>query len=376
MAFDPRGGSVEIPPQFRPTEESLRLGEAFGSLGFADADVLVQEPAVVATEDAPLTPDSDDTDIHGNDTAAVGAVTDHARKLDDTIAGYVHLANVTGGDVNQSLIISDGRLAQGGDGGDARNRRDQRRAQQQVTDQMLLAQMEYHQQMADQIGDYLAEGNFAVGADGRLENEEMEQQLREYERRNGLPEGSIDRHDAAAVRDALEDQEEWHRTQAAEAGQEIRQRQGIAADVRSGVSAADAVAGQSDEAVFDAARQLAQDSAEDAREVYEAAGISEDEVDLNVEIAADGGFGSILAENPPDLASLTIPDFEDQPQTDQVAAAPVAEDGERSIDPADGERSGPVITPAFTVASVGEGSEPAVPAPPESDAPPPFPGFS
>lgn len=360
MAFDPRSGSAEIPPQFRPTEESLRLGEAFGLLGFADADVLqpVQEPAVATSEDAPVTPDNHGTDIHGNDIAAVGAVTDHARKVEETIGGYVHLANVTGGEVNQSLIISDARLTQGGDGGDARNRREQRRAQQQVTDQVLLAQMEYHQQMADQIGDYLAEGNFAVGADGRLENEEMEQQLREYERRNGLPEGSIDRHDADAVRDALEDQEEWHRTQAAEAGQRLSAARDISADLDAGASVSEAVAGQSTEVTDDAAWQESQDNPEGASDILEATGHTERE---STRVVADSAaFADALAGNGNPLFS------QDQPDQEDVAA----------LTPVEEERVGPVITPEFRVASIGDEGPPEGPAPTsDNDAPPPFPGF-
>ena len=316
----------------------------------------------------------DRTDVHGNDREAVGHTHDVARREDDTVLAYARHSNVTGADFNGSVRENEALIAQDGDGSRASERR-ARRAAQQTADQILLAQMNAHFEAANAIDDYLAAGNFAVGEDGRLEDERMEQELRDYERRMGLPPGSIDRHDTAAVRRALEDQRDYHLQQGHDIARRVDAGRDISASIRSGSSASAAIAGQSTAAVDDAARRLAQDNIDAAREIYEASGIDEDEIDVNVEIAADGGFGAVLSDAPPDLASLTMPSFDDEPLASEVAADVTPGAGERDTMPADGDRVGPVITPEFTVASIGEESQPEGPAPTGQEAPPPFPGF-
>ena len=266
-------------------------------------------------------------------------------------------------------------------GGETAEQRRARRAAQETADAILMAQMQYHYDMANAIGDYLAEGNFAVGEDGRLENEEMEQQLREYERRNGLPEGSIDRHDADAVRGALEDQQEWHRTQYQDYAQRVGASQDISDSIRSGSSASAAIAGHSSEAVYDAARLEARNGFDGARDIYEADGRTEAEIAALEEDALEGGIDSFDTADAPPIA------FPETPSTDNGDADPAdltAGDvtltgdsvAETVIRIAEGGPDAALEVAALETPEAAEdGTQPEADMDSENEAPPPFPGF-
>lgn len=375
MAFDPRGGSAEIPPQFRPTEESLRLDEAFGTLGFAEADALetVQEPAAAASEDSPLSPDNGDTDIHGNDTAAVGAVTDHARKLDDTIAGYAHLANVTGGEVNQSLIISDARLTQGGDGGDARNRRQREQAARDFATQLMLIdqQIARLERLIEQNNERIDELEDQLSAIDRLEalgdnldptNPEHARLLRAagidpatvdpdnpqaaLSRRRGEINGEIER---------LERENEQHRhrieelqVERAQVETQIEQGRALETEIAAAPTAT-AVERIVDEAsLADTAAALAQsDSDEVIRDIHGALDLTETQTDerLGMEDFASSDDLSFLMDDPPAPIVSAATEFgDDTPVNDGEGVQPMFE---RAV-------AGDVVPP---------GVEPEVPAP-------------
>lgn len=378
MALRAGADRAHIPPHFRPGENPLRLGGAFGSLGLADP--AMREAWLHEAAEHGAAPTSD-FDVHGNDPDAVGAVTDQARELADRIEGYIRLAQVTGDDVNQSVITADARLPGDSGGGRADERR-ARRTAEQTADQILMAQMQYHQEMANRIGDYLAEGNFAVGADGRLENAEMEQQLRDYERRMGLPPGSIDRHDSAAVRHSLEEQQEWHRTQYQDYAQRVGASADISASIQGGASASAAIAGHSSEAIYDAARLEARRGFDGARAIYEADGRTEHGIELLEEMALEGGIDSFapVAEPPPATPST---DDESPRETDDstgLAAGDVALAGDSVAETVirireDGHDVALEVAVDETAGISEEGTQRDSEMETENDAPPSFPGF-
>lgn len=373
MAFDPRGGSVEIPPQFRPTEESLRLDEAFGLLGFADADALqpVQEPAVADSEDALITPDIHGADIHGNDTAAVGAVTDHARKLDDTVAGYVHLANVTGGEVNQSLIISDARLTQGGDGGDARNRRQREQAARDFATQLMLIdqQIARLERLIEQNNERIDELEDQLSAIDRLEalgdnldpaNPEHARLLRAA----GIDPSTVDpdnpqaalsrrRSEITGEIDRLERENEQHQDEidrlTVERGQleaEIAQGRALETEIASASTAA-AVERIVEENSFETAQMAAVGlEGEDELSVDQALGFTDEQSDF---------LGQMEESSTDDLSFL----MDDPPAPTVSAATEFGDDTPVN----DGEGVQPMFERAVAGDVVPPGVDPAIPAP-------------
>ena len=84
MVFPGGAEDAVIPPQFRPREDTLKLGKAFGKKGFA------QEAARAADmpERGHNTPKDEKTDVHGNDREAVGRVTKIERSKDETVLAY------------------------------------------------------------------------------------------------------------------------------------------------------------------------------------------------------------------------------------------------------------------------------------------------